>query len=166
MGATGGRDNKFFFMVNPFNPGDKVLILRQGVELEATVRTTWNHEVQVRIADGELLWRTVKTARLIVAAPAVEQKPLEEPAQTVEEAVETVEPGPVLAVDEIEPEHAGEQPGAPAESAFLVEAPHVDAPEVVVLDEPQQPKDSRSKNSRKRERSRQNRKPKDGSHPF
>ncbi|MBB5036167.1 prolipoprotein diacylglyceryl transferase [Prosthecobacter dejongeii] len=55
-------------MDNPFKPGDKVLIMRKGVELEATVRTTFNHEVQVRVADGELLWRTVKTARLIAAS--------------------------------------------------------------------------------------------------
>lgn len=50
-------------MVNPYKSGDKVLILRKGIELEATVRTTWNHEVQVRASDGELLWRTVKTVR-------------------------------------------------------------------------------------------------------
>lgn len=55
-------------MVNPFKPGDKVLIFRKGIEMEATVRSTWNHEVQVRVADGELLWRTVKTARLVVEA--------------------------------------------------------------------------------------------------
>lgn len=57
-----------------------MLILRKGVEMEATVRSTWNHEVQVRVADGELLWRTVKTARLIVqavpeTAPADQEAP-------------------------------------------------------------------------------------------
>lgn len=67
-------------MVNPFQPGDKVLILRKGVEMEATVRSTWNHEVQVRVADGELLWRTVNTAKLIAqaapeTAPADEEAP-------------------------------------------------------------------------------------------
>lgn len=57
-----------------------MLILRKGVEMEATVRSTWNHEVQVRVADGELLWRTVNTARLIAqtvpeTAPADEEAP-------------------------------------------------------------------------------------------
>ena len=51
-------------MENPYKAGDSVLIQRKGTELEATVRTTWNHEVQVRaIVDGELLWRTVKTVK-------------------------------------------------------------------------------------------------------
>ena len=62
-------------MDNPLKAGDKVLILRKGQELEATVRTTFNHEVQVRVADGELLWRTVKTARLIAASVEVEEGP-------------------------------------------------------------------------------------------
>lgn len=81
-------------MVNPFNPGDKVLILRQGVELEATVRTTFNHEVQVRVADGELLWRTVKTARLIVPAAVVTEPliaPTPEPAMESESSSEPVQ---------------------------------------------------------------------------
>lgn len=63
---------KYSFMVNPFKPDDKVLILRKGIEIEATVRTTFNHEVQVRTADGELLWRTVKTIRSVIA-PEPEQ---------------------------------------------------------------------------------------------
>jgi hypothetical protein len=52
-------------MANPFKPDDKVLTLRKGIEIEATVRTTWNHEVQVRTADGDLLWRTQKTVRSV-----------------------------------------------------------------------------------------------------
>jgi len=51
-------------MVNPFKPGDKVLAMRKGVEIAATVRTTWNHEVQIFSDTGELLWRTMKTIRM------------------------------------------------------------------------------------------------------
>ena len=56
-------------MVNPFKSGDKVLTLRKGIEIEATVRTIWKHEVQVRAADGELLWRTMKTIRSVPVPP-------------------------------------------------------------------------------------------------
>ena len=52
-------------MVNPFKPGDKVLAMRKGVEITATVRTTWNHEVQIFSDTGELLWRTMKTIRMV-----------------------------------------------------------------------------------------------------
>lgn len=48
-------------MENPFKEGDKVVILRKGIEAEAVVKTTWQHEVQVRVQSNELLWRTVKT---------------------------------------------------------------------------------------------------------
>ncbi|MEO5914435.1 MAG: hypothetical protein ABIS50_09400 [Luteolibacter sp.] len=51
-------------MENPYKADDKVLIQRKGSELEAVVRTTWKHEVQVRVVvDRELLWRTVKTVK-------------------------------------------------------------------------------------------------------
>jgi len=57
--------------MNPFKPDDKVRIKIKGAEVEATVRLVWNDEVQVRIADKTLLWRTVKTVRpLETAAPA------------------------------------------------------------------------------------------------
>lgn len=64
-------------MVNPFKPDDKVLILRKGIEIGATVRTIFNHEVQVRTEDGELLWRTMNTIRSV--EPPVEEKPEEIP---------------------------------------------------------------------------------------
>ena len=48
-------------MENPFKEGDRVVILRKGIEAEAVVRTTWRHEVQVRVQGGELIWRTAKT---------------------------------------------------------------------------------------------------------
>jgi hypothetical protein len=82
-------------MDNPFKPDDKVLTHRKGVEIEATVRTIWNHEVQVRAADGDLLWRTVKTVRIVTApetdqpadTPPIPESPAEidqdEPAQGV-----------------------------------------------------------------------------------
>lgn len=98
-------------MVNPFKPGDKVVAMRKGVEIDATVRTTWNLEVQIFTDTGELLWRTMKTIRLapvgesepVTEAPSVEQSPPEEihlppeesPAQP-ETAPETAEPVHVL----------------------------------------------------------------------
>lgn len=109
-----GRRNKFFFMVNPFKPGDKVLILRQGVELEATVRTTFNHEVQVRLADGELLWRTVKTARLIVSA-AVVTEPVMTPTH---EAASEPMPSVILSAQESE-----NLPQVPAEEVGATQTP-------------------------------------------
>lgn len=63
-------------MHNPYKEGDAVLIQRKGVELEATVKQTWNHEVQVRVViDRELLWRSVKTIKPVpepALAPVVE----------------------------------------------------------------------------------------------
>lgn len=63
--------------------------MRREVELEATVRTTFNHEVQVRVTDGELLWRTVKTTRLIaetIQSEGGEQAPLLAEAQPIVES--------------------------------------------------------------------------------
>lgn len=79
-------------MANPFKPDDKVLTLRKGIEIEATVRTTWNHEVQVRTADGDLLWRTMKTIRRAggeetlppTAAPEVAPSMLDEALHAIE----------------------------------------------------------------------------------
>jgi hypothetical protein len=62
-------------MVNPFKPGDKVLAMRKGGEITATVRTTWNHEVQIFSDTGELLWRTMKTIRMV---PEGESEPVGE----------------------------------------------------------------------------------------
>lgn len=56
-------------MINLFKEGDRVLILRKGAQVEATVKTTWLHEVQVRVESGELLWRTVKT--IIKTLPSI-----------------------------------------------------------------------------------------------
>jgi hypothetical protein len=121
-------------MINPFKPGDKVLIQRKGIEIEAVVRSTWNHEVQVRIADGELLWRTVKTARLIQAAepasstpgaplePDAAQVPPEE--TSLPEAVEEVAEAPA-SVESAEPAPAPEAPAPeeqPAESPISKKA--------------------------------------------
>lgn len=105
-------------MVNPFKPGDKVLIFRKGIEMEATVRSTWNHEVQVRVADGELLWRTVKTARLVVEAKpeVVEGEVGVEPTHAKEEPltqVAVVEPEPLREpAENIVPFPAAEEPSA------------------------------------------------------
>ena len=94
-------------MTNPFKQGDKVLTLRKGIEIEATVRTTWNHEVQVRTADGDLLWRTMKTIRSL---PALEtDQPADAPV-TVEPA--TVEPGEVEPIT-VEPAMAEPSPVEP-----------------------------------------------------
>lgn len=55
------------------------MILRKGIEAEAVVRTTWRHEVQVRVHSGELLWRTVKTI-LRTLPPASPEDPIPFPA--------------------------------------------------------------------------------------
>ncbi len=75
-------------MVNPFKAGDKVLAMRQGVEIEAVVRTTWNHEVQIRAKSGELLWRTMKTIRL---APEAESEVAGEDSQVEDATPEDVQ---------------------------------------------------------------------------
>ena len=75
-------------MVNPFKAGDKVLAMRQGVEIEAVVRTTWNHEVQVRAKSGELLWRTMKTIRM---APQAEPEVAGEDSQVDDATPEDVQ---------------------------------------------------------------------------
>lgn len=62
-------------MENPFKEGDRVVILRKEIEAEAVVRTTWQHEVQVRAQNGELLWRTVKTIlRTLPPLPPFQQE--------------------------------------------------------------------------------------------
>ena len=120
-------------MVNPFKPGDKVSIQRKGVEHEAVVRTTFNHEVQVRVADGELLWRTVKTARLIQAAepasdtpeapqePGADQAPAESSSapEAPEEVAEGVPSGEAAEV--VAQESAPEAETAPAEAETVSE---------------------------------------------
>src|SRR5690348_3392845 len=71
---------KFFFMENPFKADQKVTTKIKGVEVEAVVRLTWQNEVQVRTADGKLLWRTVKTVRPVpTPATACEPAPSPEP---------------------------------------------------------------------------------------
>lgn len=126
-------------MINPFKPGDKVLIQRKGIEIEAVVRSTWNHEVQVRIADGELLWRTVKTARLIQAA---------EPASSTPEAPQEPDAAQVPPEETSLPEAVEEVAETPSsvESAKPAPAPEAPAPE-------EQPAESPiSKKARKRDR--------------
>jgi hypothetical protein len=56
-----GADQILLIMENPFKPDDKVITKVKGIEVEAVVRLVWNNEVQVRLPDGPLVWRTVKT---------------------------------------------------------------------------------------------------------
>ena len=53
--------SKFSSMENPFKAGDVVLTAIKKSEVEVTVKQVWNREVQVKTADGKLLWRTMKT---------------------------------------------------------------------------------------------------------
>jgi len=55
--------HKFSVMDNPFKVGDAVLTVVKKSEVEATVKQVWNREVQVKTADGKLLWRTMHTVR-------------------------------------------------------------------------------------------------------
>lgn len=132
-------------MVNPFKPGDKVLILRKGIELEAVVRTTFNHEVQVRASDGELLWRTVKTARLLMTGESTPETP-----ETPQEADANQGMAPPPPEPEAPEESARDN--SPAEAPEPVEMepapePQLMAPEVEAASEPK-----RSKKARKRDR--------------
>jgi hypothetical protein len=48
-------------MQNPFKTGDIVLTKLKGKEVQAAVSKIWKNEVQVKTAEGELLWRTMYT---------------------------------------------------------------------------------------------------------
>jgi len=48
-------------MQNPFKTGDTVLTKLKGKEIQAAVSKIWKNEVQVKTAEGELLWRTMYT---------------------------------------------------------------------------------------------------------
>jgi hypothetical protein len=62
-------------MQNPFKAGDIVLTKLKGKEVQAAVSKIWKNEVQVKTADGELLWRTMYTVWRPGEAPlAREQK--------------------------------------------------------------------------------------------
>lgn len=87
-------------MENPYSPEDKVLTKQGGVEVEATVRITFNDEVQVRTPDGILRWRNVRT---------VWRKPVdvvsasdERPAQPAPQQPPQIQPEEV----QIQPEYA------------------------------------------------------------
>ena len=116
-------------MENPYKADDRVLIQRKGSELEAVVRTTWKHEVQVRVVvDRELLWRTVKTVKSLdrldtPATPAIVDKV--EPVATPIESEANPEVGQAEPELEVLPESndvpdvtpASEEPAtAPADS--------------------------------------------------
>lgn len=79
-------------MENPFKEGDRVMILRKGSEVEAVVKTTWQHEVQVRVQSGELLWRTVKTILRTLSLPCPED-PVPFPAAAAPLPTETTAAG-------------------------------------------------------------------------
>ena len=74
-------------MENPFKPDDKVQTKVKGAILDAVVRLVYNAEVQVRISDKTLLWRTVKTVWFPSVAPMVE------PPQVENTSVQMTEPG-------------------------------------------------------------------------
>lgn len=79
-------------MENPFKEGDRVVILRKGIEAEAVVKTTWQHEVQVRVQSNELLWRTVKTI-LRTLPPLSPAEPVSSPAAAASLPTETTTAG-------------------------------------------------------------------------
>ena len=120
---------KYCSMDNPFSPGDKVLIMRKGDEIEATVRATWKHEVQVRVADGELLWRTVSTVRALLPP----NYPV--PGGSAGETPEIMAEGRhELYCFQRSPEE--ETPAEPASSGPEEVLPVEDSPEAPVIDEP------------------------------
>lgn len=117
-------------MANPFKPDDKVLTFRKGIEIEATVRTIWNHEVQVRTADGDLLWRTVKTIRSVTAQET------DQPAETLQN------PEPLAEVTQVEPAHGAQGPPMLAEPVIeepIIEEPIAEEPITENLGQPIEP---------------------------
>ena len=97
-------------MVNPFKAGDKVVTHLKGGEVEGIVRTTYAHEVQIRLADKDLIWRTMKKVRA-AEGPLTASAPEAPP---VVEEVAPLEPAPVI--EPAEPT-APEVPEALAETA-------------------------------------------------
>lgn len=74
-------------MENPFKPDEKVFTKIKGVEVEVTVRLTFNNEVQVKCPDGSLRWRTAKTVwrpTVPADAPSPAADPAPEPVPVVE----------------------------------------------------------------------------------
>jgi hypothetical protein len=70
-------------MQNPFKTGDIVLTRLKGKEVQAAVSKIWKNEVQVKTADGDLLWRTMYTVWRAGEAPLRrEQKTSKSPAST------------------------------------------------------------------------------------
>jgi hypothetical protein len=121
-------------MENPFKSGDKVMIFRKGVEIEATVRTTWNHEVQVRTGDGELLWRTVKTAWLVTDGGAAQSEALP---PVIEGVAEVIQQEDSMPAQESAPEALEEvvSPELEPESMPLVEETLVEQSEEVAVEQ-------------------------------
>lgn len=84
-------------MENRFKKDDAVLTKIKQREVQATVTKVWKNEVQVKTADGDLLWRTMYTVWRAGEEPAkrevnptpqpvAEQKPKEKsvkPARSV-----------------------------------------------------------------------------------
>ncbi len=60
-------------MQNPFKDGEAVLTKIKSKEVQATVTKTWKNEVEVRTADGALLWRTIYTVWRSGEAPLQRQ---------------------------------------------------------------------------------------------
>ena len=64
-------------MQNPFKTGDIVLTKLKGKEIQAAVSQIWKNEVQVKTAEGELLWRTMYTVWRPGTAPL--ERPTKQP---------------------------------------------------------------------------------------
>jgi hypothetical protein len=61
-------------MQNPFKTGDIVLTKLKGKEIQAAVSKIWKNEVQVKTAEGELLWRTMYTVWRAGEAPLTREQ--------------------------------------------------------------------------------------------
>ena len=88
-------------MENPFKPDDKVFTKVKGNDVEATVRLVWQNEVQVRLSDGTLVWRTMKTVRPVEDTAQSEKS---KPPTGAESTVAPVEEGPAEGIASASPE--------------------------------------------------------------
>jgi len=66
-------------MQNPFKTGDMVLTKLKGKEVQAAVSKIWKNEVQVKTAEGDLLWRTMYTVWHAGEAPLIREPKTRKP---------------------------------------------------------------------------------------
>ena len=105
-------------MDNPFKPDEKVVTKVKGADVEATVAQVFNNEVQVKTADGKLLWRTMHTVWSPGSTPipkAAKPKAEVTPPVVPQPPVQNESPQPAEPLTPPPVEASTEQSGVPVE---------------------------------------------------